>query len=441
MPADGASRPTLPGISRRTALRSGAAATLAAARALVPGVFVGCSLGIPPKAQRVPVGLLHSQTGTMAISATSLRDIEIHAFEQINAAGGILGRQVDVRAPDAKSRPEMFVKRARQLLDEGVPAVFGCWTSASRKAVLPLFEERKKLLFYAVQYEGNESSPYVVYGGSVPNQQVLPAVDWLTSPAGGGRRKIFLLGSDYVFPRTANFVVKKDLARRKLRPAGELYLPLGHDDFTMVVQQILFSGADCVLSTVNGESNLGLFRALAEANVDPDKLPVVSTSISEDELRSFLPEQVRGHYAVASYFQSLDSSDNRRWIEDFRDEFGYDRVTGDAMEAGWCLVHLWKAAVEKAGTFDTEAVRQAFRDGLEFAGPGGLTRLDPRTQHCSRFFRVGRIRADRQFDIVHASDAPLDPDPYPQIAFPGWRCDWTADGLTRGPEVALDGDV
>jgi urea transport system substrate-binding protein len=440
MPAD-ASRPAPQGISRRAALRSGAAATLAAARALVPGVFVGCSLGIPPKSRTVPVGLLHSQTGTMAISATSLRDIEIHAFEQINAAGGILGRQIDLRVPDPKSRTEMFVKRAAELLDADVAAVFGCWTSASRKAVLPLFEERKKLLFYAVQYEGNESSPYVVYGGSVPNQQVLPAVDWLTSPAGGGRRKIFLLGSDYVFPRTANFVIKKDLARRKLRPAGELYLPLGHEDFTMVVQQILFSGADCVLSTVNGESNLGLFRALAEAKVDPDKLPVVSTSISEDELRSFLPEQVRGHYAVASYFQSLDTAANRGWIEGFRDEFGYDRVTGDAMEAGWNLIHLWKAAVEKAGSFETEAVRQAFRDGLEFAGPGGPTRLDPRTQHCSRFFRLGRIRSDRQFDIVHASDAPLDPDPYPQIAFPGWRCDWTADGLTRGPEVALDGDV
>lgn len=441
MPADGASRPSQQRISRRDAVRGGAAATLAAARALVPGVFVGCSLGIPPKARTVPVGLLHSQTGTIAISATSLRDIQIHAFEQINAAGGMLGRQVDLRTPDPRSRTEMFVKRAGQLLDDGVAAVFGCWTSASRKAVLPLFEERKKLLFYAVQYEGNESSPYVVYGGSVPNQQVLPAIDWLTSPAGGGRRKIFLLGSDYVFPRTANFVVKKDLARRKLRPAGELYLPLGHGDFTMAVQQILFSGADCVLSTVNGESNLALFRALADAKIDPDKLPVVSTSISEDELRSFLPEQVRGHYAVASYFETIDTAANHRWIEDFRHEFGYDRVTGDAMEAGWCLIHLWKAAVEKAGSFETEAVRQAFRDGFEFSGPGGPTRLDPRTQHCSRFFRVGRIRPDRQFDIVHASDAPLDADPYPQIAFPGWRCDWTADGVTRGPEVAFDGDI
>ena len=429
-----------PVFSRRRALTQ-AGRTLAAARALAPGLFVGCSLGIPPRAKTVPVGLLHSQTGTMAISATSLRDVELHAFEQINAGGGLLGCRLEARAPDPRSRPEMFVKRARRLLEDGAVAVFGCWTSTSRKAVLPLFEEHKKLLLYAVQYEGNESSPYCVYGGSVPNQQIMPAIDWLLSPDGGSKKKIFLLGSDYVFPRTANFIAKKYLASKDIRPAGEVYLPLGHRDFTAAVQQIIFSGADCVLNTVNGDSNLGLFRALRDAKIDPAKVPVISTSIAEDELRSLLPEQVQGHYAVSSYFQSLDSASNRQWIDGFRSEFGHDRVTGDPMEPDWCLVHLWKAAVEKAGTFDTEAVRQAFRDGLAFAGPGGLVQLDPKTQHCTRYFRVGRIRADRQFDIVHQSDAPIDPDPYPQIAFPGWSCDWTKGGITRGPEVSIDGDI
>ena len=292
-----------------------------------------------------------------------------------------------------------------------------------------------------MQYEGNESSPYCVYGGAVPNQQVLPAIDWLTAPDGLARKKIFLLGSDYVFPRTANFVAKKHLAAKRLRPAGELYLPLGQRDFTAAVQQVLFSNADCVLSTVNGDSNLGFFQALADANVDPEKLPALSTSVTEDELRNMLPQQVQGHFAACSYFQSLDTAANRDWIAGFRREFGHDRVTGDAMEAGWCLVHLWKAAVEKAGTFETEAVRQAFRDGLAFGGPGGPVRLDPKTQHCTRYFRVGRIRRDRQFDIVHALDVPLAPDPYPQIAFPGWSCDWTKEGITRGPEVSIDGDI
>jgi len=428
-------------LSRRGALGTGAATTLAAARLLAPATFVGCSLGIPPQQRRVSIGLLHSQTGPLAISATSLRDIQIYACERINAAGGVLGRQIDVLTPDPRSRTDLFVKRGRQLLETGVAALFGCWTSSSRKAVLPLVEEYKKLLFYAVQYEGNESSKYVVYGGMVPNQQILPAIDWLSSAAGGGKKKIFLVGSDYVYPRTANFIVRKYLASKGLKPAGEAYRPLGDRDFTAIVKQIQSAGADCVLNTVNGDSNLGLFAALAAAKVDPAKVPVMSTSIAEDELRSLLPEQVQGHYAVSCYFQSLDTEANRRWVQGFRDEFGFDRVTGDPLEPGWCLVHLWKQAVEKAGSFETEAVRQAFRDGLAFAGPGGLVRLDPKTQHTTKHFRVGKIRGDRQFDIVHQSEEPLDPDPYPAVAFPGWSCDWTKDGIVRGEEVDIDGDV
>ncbi|MFM8953112.1 MAG: urea ABC transporter substrate-binding protein [Planctomycetaceae bacterium] len=428
-------------VSRRRALADGTAATLAAARLLAPALFTGCSLGLPPRARAVTVGMLHSQTGPLGISATGLRDIELHAFERINAAGGILGHPIEAHAPDPRSRTDLFVRKARQLLDEGVACIFGCWTSASRQAVLPLIEEARKLLFYSVQYEGNESSKYVVYGGMVPNQQIFPALDWLMTPAGGDRKKIFLVGSDYVFPRTANYVAKKYLQDKALKPVGEAYLPLGDRDFTAPVQRILESGADCVLSTVNGTSNLGLFQALAAAKVDSEKLPVFSTSIAEDELRSLVPDQVRGHYALSCYFQCLDTPANRRWITGFRDEFGFDRVTGDPMEPDWCLVHLWKQAVEKAGSFETEAVRQAFRDGLSFAGPGGPVRLDPKTQHTSKFFRIGRIRPDRQFDIVHASEAPLDPDPYPQIAFPGWSVDWTTEGVTRGPEVDIDGDV
>ena len=202
-------------LSRRGALRGGAGATLAAARALAPALFAGCSLGIPPREPMVKVGLLHSQTGPLAESATPVRDIELHAFERINEAGGILGRKVEVAAPDPRSRTDLHVDRARRLLDDGAVAVFGCWTSTSRKGVLPLFEERRKLLFYPVQYEGNESSPMVVYGASVPNQQVLPALEWLTGEAGGSRKRIFLLGSDYVFPRTANYIARRRLAERR----------------------------------------------------------------------------------------------------------------------------------------------------------------------------------------------------------------------------------
>jgi urea transport system substrate-binding protein len=436
-PLPPASRP-----SRRTLLKGTAAATLAAARGLVPGVFVGCSARLPEGAAPIVLGLLHSQTGTLAISETSLRDAELFAIEEINAEGGVLGRQLEARSPDPRSRPlDLFPKRARELCErDGAAAIFGCWTSSSRKAVIPVLEEFGRLLYYPVQYEGNESSPQVIYGGSIPNQQILPAVDWLFSPAGGGRRRLFLLGSDYVFPRTANFIVKRSLAVQGLEPAGMVYVPLGHRQFAGAVEMILASKADCVLSTLNGDSNVAFFAALAEAGIDPEKVPVVSTSVGEDELRNLPPEHVQGHLAAWSYFQSLPGEANEGWVKRFRREFGYDRVTSDPMEAAYCLVHLWKAAVEKAGSLDTDAVRQAFRDGIAFAGPAGEIRIDPATQHTAKRFRLGRIRPDRQFDIVYESAEPIPPDPYPQVAFPGWSCDWTAAGITRGPEVSIDGD-
>jgi len=431
-----------PRLTRRRALSAGSAATLAAARLLAPAVFTGCSAGLPSGRRPLPLGLLHSQTGTLAISETSVRDAEILAVEEINAAGGVLGRPLEVMCPDPKSRSaDLFPKRARQLCERGAVALFGCWTSTSRKAVIPVCAEFKRLLFYPLQYEGNESSEHVVYGGSVPNQQILPAVDWLFSSAGGRRRKIFLLGSDYVFPRTANLIVKKYLRARDIEPVGEAYLPLGHTQFRGVVEMIEASRADCVLSTINGDSNIAFFEALAAGGIDAEKVPVVSTSVGEDELRNLAPEHVRGHLAAWSYFQSVPGAANRSWVEQFRREFGYDRVTSDPMEAAYALVHLWKLAVEQAGSVATDAVRQALREGLEVAAPGGPLRVDPKTQHCAKPFRLGRIRADRQFDIVHESAGPIEPDPYPQIAFPGWKCDWTQGGLEQGAEVRIDGDV
>jgi urea transport system substrate-binding protein len=440
--SSGPGGPPVPRPSRRGFLGSSAAATLAAARGLGAGVFVGCSAKLPEGSEPIVLGLLHSQTGTLAISETSLRDAELLAIEEINAAGGVLGRQLEAKSPDPRSRPlDLFPKRARELCErDGAAAVFGCWTSSSRKAVIPVLEEFGRLLFYPVQYEGNESSPQVVYGGSIPNQQILPAVDWLFSPAGGGRKRLFLLGSDYVFPRTANFIVKRSLAKRGLEPAGAAYVPLGHRQFAGAVEMILASKADCVLSTLNGDSNIAFFAALAEAGIDPETVPVVSTSVGEDELRNLPPEQVQGHLAAWSYFQSLPTEPNEAWVKRFRREFGYDRVTSDPMEAAYGLVHVWKAAVEKAGSLDTAAVREALRDGITFAGPGGELTIDPATQHACKRFRLGRIRPDRQFDIVHESAEPIPPDPYPQVAFPGWACDWTAGGITRGAEVSIDGE-
>jgi urea transport system substrate-binding protein len=439
-PDDGAMREARH-VTRREGLRAGAAATLAAARRLAPALFVGCSAGLPAARRPIMLGLLHSQTGTLAISETSLRDAEILAIEEINASGGVLGRPLEARAPDPKSRSaDLFPRRARRLVEEeGAAALFGCWTSTSRKAVIPVCEEFDRLLFYPVQYEGNECSPQVVYGGAVPAQQILPAVDWLLSTAGGRRRRLFLVGSDYVFPRTANYVVKKYLAARGLEPAGEVYMPLGHERFHGVVEMIDASRADAVLSTINGASNVDFFAELAATGVDPDKRPVVSTSVGEDELRSIPAEHARGHLAAWSYFQSLPGDSNRDWVARFRREFGYDRVTSDPMETAYALVYLWRQAVERAGSVATDAVRQVLREGLEVAAPGGPLRVDPRTQHCWKRFRLGRITAERQFEVVHESNGPLEPDPFPQVAFPGWSCDWTQGGLVAGPEVRIDG--
>ena len=426
-------------LSRRGALESGIAATLAASRVLAPSLFVGCSLGIPPRQPTVRIGLLHSQTGPLAIGSTSLRDVELDATERFNAAGGILGFRVEPQAPDPRSRTDLFPKRAAKLLDDGAVALFGCWSSASRKAVLPLLEERNSLLFYPVQYEGNETARNVIYGGQVPNQQVLPALEWLCSGAGGERKKFFLLGSDYVYPRTTNFIVRKWLAGRAAEIVGEEYVPLGAVDVAPVVARIVDSGADCILNTVNGVSNIALFAALSRAGIDPARLPVVSTSLSEDDLRSMPAAHVAGHWVLSSYFQTVDTPANAAWMAGFRSEFGQDRVFGDAMESAWCLINLWKVAVEKAGSFATDAVRQVFASGIGFDGPGGRMTIDPATQHATKYFRLGRVRPDRLCDVVVSSEAPLAPDPYPQIAFPGWKCDWTKGGLQRGPEVSIDG--
>ena len=426
-------------VTRRETLRSGVAATLAAARVLAPSLFVGCSLGIPPRAPTVRIGLLHSQTGPLALGSTSLRDVELDAVERFNAAGGVLGYHIDPRAPDPRSRTELFPKRAASLLDDGAVALFGCWSSASRKAILPLLKKRDSLLFYPVQYEGNETSRNVIYGGQVPNQQVLPALDWLRSGPGGERKKFFLLGSDYVYPRTTNFIVRKWLALTDATIVGEEYLPFDQVDFAPVVARIVDSGADCILNTVNGAANIALFAALARAGVDRAKVAVVSTSLSEDDLRNMPAADSAGHWLLSSYFQTVDTPANAAWMTGFRREFGQDRVFGDSMEAAWCLIQLWKAAVEKAGSFATEAVRQVFAGGIGFDGPGGRMTIDPATQHATKYFRLGRVRPDRLCDVVVSSDGPLAPDPYPQIAFPGWKCDWTQGGLQPGPEVSIDG--
>lgn len=386
----------------------------------------------------IRVGILHSQTGTMALSETPLRHAEILAIEEINQAGGVLGRQLEPIVKDGHSRQDHFQLRATDLIEKHqVAVVFGCWTSADRKAVLPIFEQSNKLLFYPLQYEGNESSRNVFYSGSTPNQQILPAIDWFLSNEGGNKKKIFLIGSDYVYPRTANYIVKKYLGTKSMSVAGEIYVPLGHRDFGAIIDQIMETQPDLILSTINGDSNIHFYRNLHERGITASQLPVVATSIGEGELRVLPPEITQGHYAVWSYFQSVDSAENQKFVQLYKREFGHDRVLDDPMEAAYTQVYLWKQAVEKAGTTDTDAVRKVLEAGIEVNAPGGRGRLDGKTHHMHKRFRLGKIREDRQFDLVYESADTIAPEPYPEFAFPGWSCDWTRGGIKKGPVVNI----
>ena len=417
----------------------GKTATLVAAQVLAPFVFSGCDLVVRNKETPIKVGLLHSQTGTMSISESSLRDMELMAIEEINAQGGVLGRPIEACVEDGRSRfTDVFPRKAHKLLAEDkVAVVFGCWTSASRKAVIPVFEEHNGLLFYPVQYEGNESCRNVIYTGAAPNQQILPAMEWLLSSAGGSRKRFYLIGSDYIFPRTANFILRKYLESEGADVVRERYTPLGHANYKELVQDIRESDADVVVNTINGDSNTAFYSELAAQGVAPDKVPVVATSVGEDELRFLLPEWVTGQLAAWNYFQSVDSPINKKFVHRVKAEHGWDRVTDDPMEAAYFQVYLWKLAVEKAGSFAPDIVREAFADDIEFDAPGGKVKVDPKTQHTYKRFRLGRARDDGQFDIVFESPDWIAPDPYPGIAFAGWSCDWTKGGITRGVGVDI----
>ncbi|MEI8020401.1 MAG: transporter substrate-binding protein [Schlesneria sp.] len=429
------------GVTRRDCLKQGSGAfALASMRALVPFVFAGCSELIPVSEKKsVKVGILHSQTGLAAMSEIALRDIELMAIEDINAAGGILGAQIDPIVEDGASRATtVFPKRAKTLLSENkVAVVFGCGSSASRKSVLPVFEESNGLLFYPVSYEGNESSRNIIYTGSTPNQQILPAIDWLLSEAGGSRKRIFLVGSDVVRQRTENLIIKKYLQDKSILVVGETYIPLSQKE-TGIARNIEKASPDAILSTLHGDSNLSFYNEWAAAGVTADQVPVVSTNVGEDELRRMRSDNVNGHFSARSYFQSLNTDANKKFINRFQQEHGYDRITDESIEAAYSSVYLWKAAVEKAESFDVDKVREALRSGIKFDGPGGELRIDPKTQHAYKRFRLGRVGKSRQFEIVYQSEESIAPDPYPQSVFPGWSCDWTNGGVKKGAEVKID---
>ena len=357
----------------------------------------------------IKIGVLHSLTGTMSISEISVKDATLLAVEEINATGGVLGRPLEAVVEDGASDLQTFSQKAKQLLLEAQVAVlFGCWTSASRKAVLPALELSSGLLFYPVQYEGLEQSPNIFYTGAAPNQQIVPGVNYLLSQ---GKLKIFLLGSDYIFPRTANLIVKAQLAALGGELAGEVYLPLGSKEVDEAIAHILAVKPDAILNTLNGDSNVAFFQKLRATGLKPQDLPVMSVSVAEEEVRAIGQENIAGHLVVWNYFQTVDTGENRKFVKAYKARYGENRVTDDPIEAAYVGVYLWKQAVEKAGSTDVVKVRAAAKN-IELAAPSGKVKIDAQTQHIWKTVRIGKVRSDGQIEEIWNSGEPVQPDPF-----------------------------
>lgn len=360
--------------------------------------------------ETVKVGLLHSLSGTMAISETSVRDAELLAIEEINAAGGVLGKQIEAVEEDGASEPSKFAEKAQKLIqDDEVATIFGCWTSASRKAVKPVVEGNNALLWYPVQYEGMESSPNIMYMGAAPNQQAVPAIEYCAEDM--GYKTFYLLGSDYVFPQTANMIAKAQISALGLETVAEQYVPMGHTDFQTIIADIKSKQPDVVINTLNGDSNVAFFKQLADAGVSSDDVMTMSFSIAEEEVNSIGANLLDGHLVAWNYYMTTDTPENEKFVAAYKAKFGEDRVTSDPVEAAYIGVYLWKAACEAAGSFDVDAVKAA-AGGIEFQAPEGKVVVNAENQHISKTVRIGKISADGTINEVKATDAPVEPDPY-----------------------------
>jgi urea transport system substrate-binding protein len=380
----------------------------------------------------VKIGVLHSLSGTMAISETSCKDATLLAVDEINAKGGVLGKKIEAVVVDPASNWPLFAEKAKELLlTHKVAATFGCWTSVSRKSVLPVYEEANGLLFYPVQYEGEEQSLNVFYTAASPNQQLVPAAEYMLEQ---GSTKFYLLGTDYVFPRTANKVLKAFLKAKGIPDSAvaEEYTPFGHKDYQTIVAKIKAfakGGGACVLSTINGDSNVPFYKEFANQGLTSAECPIMAFSVAEDELRAMEVPPLVGHLAAWNYFMSIDSPENKAFVAAFQAKYGKDRVTDDPIEAAYYGVYVWKAAVEKAKSFEVDKVRAAVY-GLEFAAPGGAKKMDEKNQHTYKPVYIGEILKNGQFKIVWKSKGLVKPDSYSAYLWP--KGDYPAP--TGGPK-------
>ncbi|MGE5022756.1 urea ABC transporter substrate-binding protein [Yersinia enterocolitica] len=376
-------------------------------------------------ADTIKVGILHSLSGTMAISETPLKDMALMSIDDINAHGGVLGKQLEPVIVDPASNWPLFAEKARQLLTQDkVAVVFGAWTSVSRKSVLPVFEELNGLLFYPVQYEGEEMSPNVFYTGAAPNQQAIPAVEYLLSEDGGAAKRFILLGTDYVYPRTTNKILRAFLHSKGIQDKDieEVYTPFGYSDYQTIVSNIKKFSADgktAVISTINGDSNVPFYKELANQGIKATDVPVIAFSVGEEELRGIDTKPLVGNLAAWNYFQSVDNPTNKKFVEQWKAYAKAHKlpnadtaVTNDPMEATWVGMHMWAQAVEKAKSTDVDKVRAAMA-GQTYPAPSGFTlTMDKTNHHLHKPVMIGEIEADGQFNVVWQTDAPIRAQPW-----------------------------
>ena len=403
-------------MTRRTFLKT-AAATAAVSATGLPSAFA--------QSGPIKVGVLHSLSGTMAISETALKDTVLMTIDEINAKGGVLGRKLEAVVVDPASNWPLFAEKARQLLaQDKVAAVFGCWTSVSRKSVLPVFKELNGLLFYPVQYEGEELEKNVFYTGAAPNQQAIPATEYLMSKEGGAAKRFVLLGTDYVYPRTTNKILRAFLKSKGVKDSDidEKYTPFGHSDYQTIVADIkkfAAGGKTCVISTINGDSNVPFYKELGNQGLKAKDVPVVAFSVGEEELRGVDTRPLVGHLAAWNYFMSVKNAENEAFIKKFRDYAkaknlpNADKVvTNDPMEATYVGIHMWKQAVEQAKTVDVDKVIAAM-GGQKFKAPCGFElTMDKTNHHLHKPVMIGEVRADGQFNVVWRTKGPVRAQPW-----------------------------
>ncbi|HIF63796.1 MAG: urea ABC transporter substrate-binding protein [bacterium] len=389
-------------------------ALLAAGALICVGVAAGSAQA---KKDTIKVGVLHSLSGTMAISEVTLKDTVLMMIDDLNRNGGLLGREVEAVVVDPASDWPLFAEKARELVEQKkVDVVFGCWTSVSRKSVLPVFEELNGLLFYPVQYEGEESSRNVFYTGAAPNQQAIPAVEYLMGEEGGEAERWVLLGTDYVYPRTTNKILRAFLRKKGVKESDilEEYTPFGHSDWQTIVSRVKKFANEgkrtAVVSTINGDANVPFYKELANQGISAEDIPVIAFSVGEEELSGIDTSNLVGHLASWNYFMSVDSAENESFIKSWQKFIKNDkRVTNDPMEAHYIGFKMWAQAVRQAGSTDVDAVRQAMY-GQEVRSLSGYDVVMNTNHHLSKPVMIGEITSDGQFDIVWQTDETIKAD-------------------------------